>query len=295
VITRILAPVDGCEQSEAVLPYVEELSDRLSAHVTLLHVFPTTLHEQREAHMRYVETLAAQLRERLRHSGVDVVAVAMEGTPNQEIADYAARDEIGLIAAAPHSQSSGGHWNVGRTTDKVIRQTTKPVLLVAADHMSDVPRNSLMSRILVPLDGSRASREVLPHVEAVLRRDWNEGDSMVCLLHVIPAEHYAAGPIIAKRVPYEKEESDALQAQASRYLEEVAAKLRARGRSVLTHVAVGDAASMILSTSAEIGANLIAMTTHGYSGFSRLFLGSVAERVLHHSSVPLLLVKPERY
>jgi len=50
-----------------------------------------------------------------------------------------------------------------------------------------------------------------------------------------------------------------------------------------------------MGTATEVGANLIAMTTHGYSGFSRLFLGSVAERVLHNATAPLLLVKPLRY
>jgi len=111
VITGILAPVDGCERSEAVLPYVEELSNRLNANVTLLHVFPPSLHLQRDAHIHYIETLATHLRDRLRHAGLEAIGVALEGTPNREIADFAARDDIGLIAASPHSQSSDGHWS----------------------------------------------------------------------------------------------------------------------------------------------------------------------------------------
>lgn len=295
MITRILAPVDGCERSEAVLPYVEELSNRLNANVTLLHVFPPSLHLQRDAHIHYIETLATQLRDRLRHAGLEAIGVALEGTPNREIADFAARDDIGLIAASPHSQSSDGHWSIGRTADKVIRETSKPVLLVSARDQTEDSGAELMSRILVPLDGSRASREVLPHVEAILQRDWGEGTSAVWLVHVIPADHYAAGPVIAKRVPYSQAEADELRGQASRYLEEVANMLRARGRRVETRVATGDAAKMIMGTATEVGANLIAMTTHGYSGFSRLFLGSVAERVLHSVTAPLLLVKPLRY
>jgi len=295
VITRILAPVDGCERSEAVLPYVVELSSRLNAHVTLLHVFPPSLHLQREAHVQYIETLASQLRDRLRHAEVEVLGVALEGTPNREIADFAARDDISMIAASPHSQTSDGHWTIGRTADKVIRETSKPVLLVSADARAGTTGAELMSRILVPLDGSRASRDVLPHVEAILQKDWGEGASAVWLVHVIPADHYAAGPVIAKRVPYTKAEADELRGQASRYLEEVAVRLRARGRTIETLVTSGDAAKMIMRTATEVGTNLIAMTTHGYSGFSRLFLGSVAERVLHNATAPLLLVKPLRY
>lgn len=295
MIARILAPVDGCEQSEIVIPYVEELSNRLSAHVTLLHVFPPSLHLQRNVHVQYIETLASQLRDRLRHTGVEVIGIALEGKPNREIADFASRDDVSLIAASPHSQSSDGHWSIGRTADKVIRETSKPVLLVGAGSQDSSAGSGLMSRILVPLDGSRASRDVLQYVETILPADRDNDTDAVCLVHVIPADHYAAGPVIAKRVPYSKAEADELRGQASRYLEEVAARLRAGGRKVETRVATGDAATMILRTATEVETNLIAMTTHGYSGFSRLFLGSVAERVLHNANTPLLLVKPLRY
>jgi nucleotide-binding universal stress UspA family protein len=295
VITRILAPVDGCERSEAVLPYVEALSLRLSANVTLLHVFPPSLHLQRDAHIQYIEALASQMQERLRHAGIQVNGVALEGRPNKEITDFAARDEISLIAASPQSQSSDGHWTIGRTADKVIRETSKPVLLVGGDSGPGAVGAEPMSRVLVPLDGSRASRDVLPQVDAILWKEWGEGSSKVWLLHVIPAEHYAAGPVIAKRIPYTRQEAEELRGQASRYLEEVAVRLRAGGRTVETRVATGDAATMIMQTAAQMEANLIAMTTHGYSGFSRLFLGSVAERVMHNVTIPLLLVKPLRY
>lgn len=294
-MTRILAPVDGCERSEAILPYVEALSQRLGSDVTLLHVFPPALHLQRDAHATYVETVCAQLRDRLRRPDIDVRGVLLEGTPNRVIADYAARDEIGLIAVAPHSQTSDGHWSIGRTADKVIRETSKPVLLAGAARHRDTGAAPLLSRIVVPLDGSRASRDVLAHVETLLPVDGHDDAAMVWLVHVIPAEHYSAGPIIAKRVPYEKAEMEQLQGQASRYLEEVASRLRPRVSNIATRVAVGDAAAMIMHTATETDANLIAMTTHGYSGFSRLFLGSVAERVMHHATVPLLLVKPVKY
>jgi len=293
MITRILAPVDGCERSEAVLPYVEELSTRLGAHVTLLHVFPPSLRQQSDAHLAYIDSLASRLRDHLGRAGVQVDGIALEGKPNREIVEYASRQDIGLIAAAPHSQSSDGHWTIGRTADKVIRETSKPVLLVRTGSAAE--RHGLLDRIVVPLDGSRASRDVLGFVEALMRDGGSGVPALLWLVHVIPSEHYATGPVIAKRVPYNKLELDELNGQASRYLEEVAGKLRLRGKDVATHVTSGDAATAIIAIARELGANLIAMTTHGYSGFSRLFLGSVAERVLHQSAVPLLLVKPVGY
>ena len=169
------------------------------------------------------------------------------------------------------------------------------MLLAGAVRHRDSGTIPLISRIVVPLDGSRASRDVLSHVESLLPLDNHGQDGLVWLIHVLPAEHYAAGPVIAKRVRYEKAEMEELQGQATRYLEEVATKLRAKGRDIAIRVAVGDAAEMIMRTATEVEANLIAMATHGYSGFNRLFLGSVAERVMHHATVPLLLVKPVNY
>ncbi len=292
---RILVPVDGCEESEGILPYAEEVSNRLGAPVTLLHVLPPSLHDQRHLHEQYIAGLAARTRERLRGGNVEVAGVVLEGKPNREIADYAARADVGLIAAAPHSQSSGGHWTIGRTADKVIRESSKPVLLAAGTPESPGGNDGILNRILVPLDGSQASRDVLPHVESLLRSMWQAGRGILYLTHVISGYHYASPPLIARRVPYTDLELDYLNGQASRYLQEVVALLRAPERHIEIRVTVGDPATRILETAFAVDANLIAMTTHGYSGFSRLFLGSVADRVLHTTTIPLLLVKPVVY
>jgi hypothetical protein len=63
MITRILAPVDGCEQSEAIIPHVAELCNRTGSPAVLLHVFPPQLHEQRPVHEQYVAHLAEKLRQ----------------------------------------------------------------------------------------------------------------------------------------------------------------------------------------------------------------------------------------
>ncbi len=293
MFTGILAPVDGCERAELILPYVEEVSNRLGAHITLLHVYPSRLRPQRESHLRYVEHLAVQARDRIRNAHVRVDGIALEGRPDQEIATYAAREDISLIAAAAHSQTTEGHWTIGRTAGKVIRATSKPVLLIRLGTGPSTATGEVLNRILVPLDGSRISRDVLTHVDAILGDATESCPGRIWLTHVVPSKHYATGPLIAKRIPHTRTELKDLEQQASRYLEEVATMLRKSGRNAETRVSVGDdAASSILQTSMEVGANLIAMTTHGHSGFSRLFLGSVAERVLHSTTTPLLMVRP---
>jgi nucleotide-binding universal stress UspA family protein len=75
------------------------------------------------------------------------------------------------------------------------------------------------------------------------------------------------------------------------YLEAVAAKLRGRGVEAKSHVRLGAAGDEILKFSVELQTDLIAMTTHGFTGMKRWMMGSVAERILRSSGVPLLVRK----
>ncbi|TFH42686.1 MAG: universal stress protein, partial [Chrysiogenales bacterium] len=79
------------------------------------------------------------------------------------------------------------------------------------------------------------------------------------------------------------------------YLDKTADGLRKDGISVETRIVVdGEPASKILETAKEENADLIIMSTHGRSGFTRWIFGSVANRVLIHSSIPVLMVVPKK-
>ena len=77
------------------------------------------------------------------------------------------------------------------------------------------------------------------------------------------------------------------------YLDHVAARLRAEGLRVKTEVVLGAPALAILDYTSTHHVDLIAMETHGRSGFSRLFLGSVADKVVRSADMPVLLNHPE--
>jgi nucleotide-binding universal stress UspA family protein len=86
-----------------------------------------------------------------------------------------------------------------------------------------------------------------------------------------------------------------VRADAAASLERIAADLRARGLIVDTAVVMqSQTAAGILEHSVERGADLIAMATHGRTGWPRIMLGSVADKVLRGSNVPLLLLPPQR-
>jgi len=87
---------------------------------------------------------------------------------------------------------------------------------------------------------------------------------------------------------------ESLRASAKDYIGKVAAKLKQKGIEVKTEVReakTGNAAEEVIRLADEINADVVAMSTHGESSFSRWVLGSVAEKVLQGGNTPLLLVR----
>jgi nucleotide-binding universal stress UspA family protein len=82
-----------------------------------------------------------------------------------------------------------------------------------------------------------------------------------------------------------------LREYATQYLESAAAPLRDAGLKVQSHWVDGDPPEAIAAAAEREAADLIVMATHGRSGFSRLWLGSVATQVVRRSSVPVLLIR----
>ena len=80
--------------------------------------------------------------------------------------------------------------------------------------------------------------------------------------------------------------------EAREYLAPVAADLRRQGVRVTTDARHGEPVTEIVAAARETGADIIAMTTHGRSGFSRLLFGSVAEAVLRQAEMPVLMMRP---
>ncbi|HZQ05338.1 MAG TPA: universal stress protein [Anaerolineae bacterium] len=146
----------------------------------------------------------------------------------------------------------------------------------------------MYKKILVPLDGSRFSEAVLPHIHALAKCTGAE----VVLLRVVPTPLYET--LLIGSVPsgvIATPEHDT-HAQAEGYLQRVAYD-ELPDVSVRLEVCGGPTADTILDYAAGIEADLIAMTTHGRSGLAHLVMGSVAEEIVRRSHLPVLLVRPD--
>lgn len=152
----------------------------------------------------------------------------------------------------------------------------------------------MYAHILVPLDGSELAEQVLPHITSLATRF---GARVTLLRATTAAQVIGAQAALAGALPGGGPVADATpliaaeHAAAATYLAAVADRLRERGVTVAVEQHDGPPAKLIVARARELGADLVAMTTHGRGGLDRLLLGSVADEVVRHATVPVLLVR----
>ncbi|MDD4986556.1 MAG: universal stress protein [Dehalococcoidales bacterium] len=152
----------------------------------------------------------------------------------------------------------------------------------------------MYKKILVPLDGSEVSENVLGHVKAIARGCQVKE---VVLLQVVEPLLISFKSTITMADRY-REEVDKYEQSIEDYLGRVAGTLKKGGlpaKTVMVRITHGSVADEILNYATENGVDLIVMSTHGKSGLSRWHFGSVANRVSSHSTVPVLIVTPSGF
>lgn len=150
-------------------------------------------------------------------------------------------------------------------------------------------------KILVPLDGSEFAEQALPHAEQIAQATHGE----IHLLSVAPLlEDQALAavdlyPIYVYRsyLVDQEHEIQRVQEELQAYLDTVAQRMKAKGFTVVVSVRFGQPADEIIAYTEKAGCDLITMSTHGRSGMGRWVYGSIADKVLRGSKVPVLLVR----
>ena len=142
----------------------------------------------------------------------------------------------------------------------------------------------MFKRAIVPLDGSALAEGIMPFLLDIAGPLDLEIDLVRVIAPLPPPTVDPASPVVIDDIAARTED-------ARTYLATIAAGLRARGVRVTTEARVGDVVSEILAAAKAAGADLIAMTTHGRSGFGRVLFGSVAEAVLRRSGVPVFVMR----
>lgn len=148
----------------------------------------------------------------------------------------------------------------------------------------------MYKKVLVPLDGSGRAEVILPHVEELA----HHCEAKVIFLQVIepvPVQVVPDGYVSDVRVDAASQESVINVAQS--YLDGLRGEFRQKGIQAKSFVEQGPVVKTIINVAEREGVDLIAMASHGRSGLSRVFYGSVAAGVLNQVARPLLLIRAE--
>ncbi len=133
----------------------------------------------------------------------------------------------------------------------------------------------MLERILIPLDGSPTAESILPQVRRLVLNRRSEF-ILLRVLQPFPADFHLG-------LPESKE--------AEQYVQKLVRELVRQGLQARGGVRVGSPAGTLLDSARTERASVIALSTHARSGVSRWVLGSVAEDLMKHSPIPLLLLR----
>jgi nucleotide-binding universal stress UspA family protein len=292
---RVLVPLDGSPLAEEIVPLAARLSRGFNIPVHLLTVIPHDAVAAVSAAGPEVRQQASQnahdylraVAERVRRSvSPGHVQMSVTMAPVAEaIVQEAERVPATLIALSSHGRSGLTRMLVGSVAHKVLHATTAPVFLYTPREDGPVRQPEALTTLIVPLDGSALAEQALPHAAALA----SALQLSVVLVRVTStlADLAADGFHEVTQVLI-----DELEQEAVDYLDQQVSTLRQQGLTAVDrrHL-TGSAARQILDVARATPHSGIAMCTHGRSGVQRWALGSVADQVVSHVAVPVLIIR----
>lgn len=305
----IIAPVDGTPFGEHAVPVAASIARHTGAQLWLAHVHVPLiaatgaeaaafggawLEQAKEAEQGYLEELEERVE---RAYGVRPRSALIDGSVAAALEGFVRGCGAGLVVMSTH-----GHvrlrrlWHHG-VAEALARRLPVPVLLVRPrDERLPPPLDPELElrHVLVPLDGTRYSEGMLEHAISLGRAF----HARYTLLRVVAPDDSGYGALARGRTGA----GPALQrrlAAARQYLNAIAERMRAAGLEVRTAAVPSDVpAEAILQYSRSAASpfgpvDIVAMEMHPHRAVARIFGSHTADRVLHDTPVPLLLLEPD--
>jgi nucleotide-binding universal stress UspA family protein len=272
---HIVAAFDGSENAEKAIPWVKRLAGREKALVVLVRAvsWPVPLDaEHVEAGVQEAREYLQRIEREFNFAGVPTKIVARVGAAPAVVIDVAAEHRADLVVMTTRGGSKVTRWLVGGTAEQVMRTCEVPVFLVRSQ--TPVPKQAHVSRILVPVDGSRIADEIVPWAADLAQHL----KASLLFVHVTPPG------MKGRSAAYER-----IFERLTRRMNYLGGELKKRGVSASFRIETGDPAEKILKVAARC--QLVATTTHGYGGVKRWIFGSVAEKVVHGAPVPVIIYR----
>ena len=313
MLRSILVPLDGSTFGEHALPLALDLARKAKVTLHLIQVLlppgsfaPETplpgdsllaerlAEQQKAAQQNYLDAVERRL---LAAGAPRVQTWLRDGDVPGMIRDQAEAIAADLIVMTTHGRGAFARFWLGSVTDELVRTSPVPLLLLhPGEGAPDLQKPPLLKHLLLPLDGSHLAEQI---VEPALKLGaLTEGDFTLVRVvrpafpQVFAVEGVSLGEMTEDAIKEAEAQNKNRRVEAEQYLNRVAEPLRERDLIVLTRVEMDDSpAATILRDTKTV--DLVALATHGRKGLKRLFLGSVADKLIRGSQVPVMVYRPK--
>lgn len=297
---RILVPLDGSKRAESAIPVAAHIARAKEGALFFVRVvaFPGDSATEYHTASAYLEQQA----QRAELSGISIQTRILTGRPAELILSCIETQAIDLVVMSSRGETGLKRWAFGSVAHKVLRHSRASVLILheSAGLLSNQhPEGLRPVRVLVALDGSSLAEAALSPAAVLSSTLSAPEQGSLHLVRVLP-------------LPFPDSAVEALNgarqldiSAARTYLRVTEESLQEKENLSLTTsvVAHPDVAETLIRLAeegipaspehdAKDACDIIALTTHGRSGPARWLLGSIAERVLDETRLPLFIIHP---
>ncbi len=271
----IVVTLDGSKNAENAIPYASAIAKASGSPVHFVHVLDDDaaraagdMEKARDLFATYVDGLAKSGLD----DGVSHTVATLRGSAAKTILEYAA--DARMIVIASHGLGGLKATIIGSVTDKVVRGTTVPVLMVPANE--EKPLTPTTGTVLVALDGSEESEVGLAAGREFAK--WFSAPVALVRSYTMPAS------VGVEFAYYPPDLLTQFEEAAKEYLATTATA------DEKTYLVNGPAAPSIEQAAEEVDAQVVVVASHGKGFAARIALGSTTDRLLHSLKRPLLVV-----
>jgi nucleotide-binding universal stress UspA family protein len=313
---RILVPLDGSERATQALSVAARIARATGGSILLTQVIvpivydgvglapsPIVTPEVIEMDQQDAESYLKEVAASPVLAGIATSCEVLFGFPAQQILRYAREQAVDLIVINSHGRTGLTRWVLGSVAQQVTHESATPVLVLReGGFVLPGAHPEMLSRpvcALVALDGSDLAEAVLEPAANLVSALSTPTAGALHLMRVVKSVSTSSASGAAAQMNEEAVE------EVKAYLAAIKARLQEQFPEhdlaiswlvTLNEDVAGDLISAAQTQSeGEAGrkeADLIAMSTHGRGGFARLVMGSITERVLETSRLPMLIVRP---
>jgi len=280
---NLLWATDFSRESRFCLPYIKFFSDTLNTVNHALHVMPKFAEWVYETAFPSDEELirnTAKNREKslnkilsdCQKANISSNPQILEGLASDEILKYAVEQKVNLIFAGRKGNSDIEHILIGSTTSRLIRNSMVPVCVI-----SHPKRDARIERILCPIDFTDFSLMELDYAINLARQ-------MNVKLYVAHISEF-----FSYKVPVFKR--DILLEKINEKIRDIASDHRYNIENIFYDI--GEPAQKIIEIARKNKMDVIVMATHQRKGVEKFFLGSITEKVLMYSDIPVIVLPPK--